>query len=202
MKPVRLAVVFAAAAFTAPHAAPLSVMRVHPSQPADPRTEITVTFDRPVSGGLDAIVDASKIFRIEPAVNGKLEWRDPVTLRFIPATSLTPGETYRVTITNDFEAMDGTRLTQPYSFTVRISPARVLAGDPITRGIAPRFIVPMPTLSLVISSPVDPRVLVDQTFITMNAPCSGRIPVQLVRVRRVTNDDPPMIRYSGEYYAR
>ena len=52
----------------------------------------TVTFDRPVAGGLDQTVDAAALFSIDPAVEGRAEWRDPVTLRFIPERPRTPGE--------------------------------------------------------------------------------------------------------------
>ena len=52
-------------------------------------------------------LDEAIRYRIEPAVDGKAEWRDPVTLRFTPAAPLRPGATYTVTIANDFAAMDG-----------------------------------------------------------------------------------------------
>ena len=72
-----------------------------------------MTFDRPVAGALDAAVDPSKIFTIAPAIAGKLEWRDPITLRFTPAALLVPATEYTVTINNDFAAMDGSRLEAP-----------------------------------------------------------------------------------------
>ena len=54
---------------------PLRVIRSTPTGDAIPTAEITVTFDRPVAGSLDRSVDAATIFRIEPAVRGRLEWR-------------------------------------------------------------------------------------------------------------------------------
>src|SRR5512141_507910 len=109
LKPMRLALVFIAANMAAPPGQ-LSVLRVHPTSNVTPRTEVTVTFDRPVAAGLDATVDPVRIFRIEPAVAGKVQWRDPVTLRFTPARPLGPGRSYRVTISHDFTATAGTRL--------------------------------------------------------------------------------------------
>ncbi|HEV3052731.1 MAG TPA: Ig-like domain-containing protein, partial [Longimicrobium sp.] len=98
----------------------LGVLRVAPEQTSEPDAVVTVTFDRPVAGGLDEAVDAEALFRIEPAVEGKAEWRDPVTLRFTPAAPLRPGATYTVTIANDFAAMDGARLPRPHRFTFRV----------------------------------------------------------------------------------
>src|SRR5690606_33399545 len=89
MQGVRLLLLAATAAALSP-AAPLRVMRVTPTTPAEPDAEITVMFDRPVAGGLDATVAAEAIFSIEPTVPGRVEWRDPVTLRFKPAELLEP----------------------------------------------------------------------------------------------------------------
>jgi hypothetical protein len=89
---------------------PLRVLRSTPAGAAAPITAVTVTFDRPVAGSLDRTVDPARIFVIEPAVAGRLDWRDPVTVRFRPLTPLTPNTTYRVTVRDSFEAMDGSRL--------------------------------------------------------------------------------------------
>src|SRR5690606_31375362 len=126
MQPVRLALVFLALQVVAPQAGPLRVLRVTPTSPADPNDVVTVTFDRPVAGGLDATVDPQSIFSIEPAVAGRVEWRDPVTLRFTPSKPLEPGASYTITLTPNFTAMDGSRLDRPYTHTFRVSPPRVL----------------------------------------------------------------------------
>src|SRR5690606_20388126 len=101
---------FGAGTAAAPAANPLRVMRATPATPAEPDDEITIMFDRPVAGGLDATVRAEEIFRIEPPVAGRVEWRDPVTLRFVPAERLEPGRTYVVRIAPSFAAMDGSQL--------------------------------------------------------------------------------------------
>ena len=71
----------------------LRVLRVNPSPrtPGEPTSVVTVTFARPVAGQLDGTVDPQSIFSITPAVDGKVEWRDPITLRFTPSAALTPG---------------------------------------------------------------------------------------------------------------
>src|ERR1043166_1771649 len=96
---------------------PLRVLRVTPEERAPATTTISVTFDRPVAGALDASVDPARIFTISPAVAGRLEWRDPITLRLTPAAPLNPATEYTVTGSNDFAAMDGSKLEQPSTFT-------------------------------------------------------------------------------------
>jgi alpha-2-macroglobulin len=202
MKPSRIAALLLAASLLGHGQGQLTVIRVHPSGPADPRTEITVTFDRPVSGGLDAIVDAASIFRIDPAVAGRVEWRDPVTLRFTPAVPLQPGASYAVTIAHTFEAMDGTRLRQPYTFRVSIEPARVLAGSPIGPHTKERFIPPQPVLSVLLTATAAPGLIAERSWIAMGTACGGgRIRLEPVRIRPVAEDDVPALRWTGGYYS-
>src|SRR5687768_346587 len=85
-------------------ATPLRVIRHEPDETASPTSVITVTFDRPVAGALDYSVDADTVVRIEPAPRGRLEWRDPVTVRFTPAAPLPYGSRYTVTVRDNFRA--------------------------------------------------------------------------------------------------
>jgi alpha-2-macroglobulin len=198
---MRVAVAMLAAVLFGSSTNPLAVMRVYPATGAEPGTEITVTFDRPVSGGLDAIVDAAEIFRIEPAVDGRVEWRDPVTLRFVPSVPLQPGASYIVTILDTFAAMDGTKLRQPYSFTVRVNPARVLGGSPVGGYGKPLFMPPSPVLSVLLSAAVDARELAARSWIAMDRSCGGgRIPLEATALRTISEDDPPELRYMGGNY--
>src|SRR5690348_11787125 len=89
---------------------PLRVLRHAPSDTASPGNIVTVTFDRPVAGRLDATIDPHRIFRIEPATPGRVAWRDPITIRFVPDEPLPPGSTFVVTLDTAFTAIDGTRL--------------------------------------------------------------------------------------------
>ncbi len=109
----------AGAALLADAAPALRVLRTTPAGDAAPTTTVTVTFDRPVAGSLDRTVDPRAIFQIVPATPGTVEWRDPVTLRFRPAAPLTPHTSYQVTVDTRFEAMDGSRLPEPYGFSFR-----------------------------------------------------------------------------------
>ena len=111
--------------------APLRVIRVSPGGAASPMAQISVTFDRPVAGSLDRTVDPTTILRVSPAVAGRLEWRDPVTLRLIPTAPLIPGATYSVVVDNGFRAMDGSGLAEPYRFTFRARGPTLLGGSPV-----------------------------------------------------------------------
>ena len=199
MQPVRLALVFLAIQVVTPQAGPLRVLRVTPTSPAEPYDVVTVTFDRPVAGGLDATVDPAAIFSISPAVPGRVEWRDPVALRFTPSEPLTPGATYTVTLTPNFTAMDGSRLERAHSHTFRVSPPQVLAGHPVGWYEQARWVSREPTFSLLVSAPVDPELLAQYSFIRLSPECGGGDLVRLrpAGIRQVTEDDPPALRFVG-----
>src|SRR5262245_13397901 len=102
---MRAAVLTAAVGLVGLTATPsLHVLRSSPAATAAPTDVVSVTFDRPVAGSLDATVDPRSIFSIQPLVTGALEWRDPITLRFTPGAPLTANATYTVTIANTFQA--------------------------------------------------------------------------------------------------
>ncbi|HZW08211.1 MAG TPA: Ig-like domain-containing protein, partial [Phycisphaerales bacterium] len=145
----------AGAAVLADPGAPLAVLRFTPQEDAAPTASVTVTFDRPVAGSLDRSVDPGPIFRIEPAVQGTVEWRDPVTIRFRPAAPLPSGRSFTVTIGDGFEAMDGSRLERPFRFTFQVRGPRVLAGTPVSAGQRARFVRPDQRFDLVVDAPVD-----------------------------------------------
>src|SRR5688572_30172592 len=101
MRALHAVATIAIGSFAVSTATPLRVLRVTPTSPASATAAVSVTFDRPVAGSLDATVDPKRIFTIAPAVAGRLEWRDPITLRFTPAASLDPGTEYTVTVSNE-----------------------------------------------------------------------------------------------------
>jgi len=194
----RLILLAATAATLAPAAAPLRVLRVTPTTPAEPDAEITVMFDRPVAGGLDATVPPESIFSIEPPVPGRLEWRDPVTLRFRPAEPLEPGRTYTVRVAASFAAMDGSRLEGDYRHTFRVAPPAVLAGTPAGPNIEARYLPPEPRLDVLVSAPVDPAALAAAGRVVMDRQCGGKaIPLRAAGIRQVEEGDPSSIRFTG-----
>jgi uncharacterized protein YfaS (alpha-2-macroglobulin family) len=182
--------------------APLKVLRVTPSTDADPTTVVMVTFDRPVAGWLDRSIDPQGIVTITPNVKGKLEWRDPITIRFTPAAPLTPNTEYRVMVSNGFDAMDGSRLEAPYTFSFRVRGARLLAGSPVSAGNRPRFITPQSRFELLFSIVPDLDRLAATARLEFAGPCAGaRTQVRLrpMSQRAVTDKDPYAYREAGGY---
>ncbi|MFL5382988.1 MAG: MG2 domain-containing protein [Longimicrobiaceae bacterium] len=180
----------------------LGVLRSAPAdgEYAQPGAPITVTFDRPVAGGLDERVDAAEVFRISPSVRGKAEWRDPVTLRFTPTDPLPAGTRYRVTIGTGFSAMDGARLPRPHRFGFRVARAVVLTGDPVGPNAAPRFLPREPRFRVLLSNTADGGDLARAARVVPGDSCAATaaIPLRLVRQRRIDGDeDPEWFRYFG-----
>ncbi|HEY0150866.1 MAG TPA: MG2 domain-containing protein [Longimicrobium sp.] len=176
----------------------LGVLRTSPEGGAAPMEVITVTFDRPVAGGLDETVDPKSIFSIEPSVAGRVEWRDPVTLRFTPAAPLPPGADFRVRIADNFAAMDGARLSKPYEFAFHVERARVLAGDPVGPNQNPRYLPPVPLFRLLMSSETDAQALAAASRVEPAAGCRAPpVPLKLLAQRPRNGDDPEWFRYMG-----
>jgi uncharacterized protein YfaS (alpha-2-macroglobulin family) len=178
---------------------PLGVLRVSPTGSADPTTIVTVTFDRPVAGQLDGTVDPRAIFSIAPPVAGKVEWRDPITLRFTPAVPLSAGATYDVTVANTFQAMDGTRLPAPYHFTVKVGGPRVLDAGPVNAPWGPLYLTADAQFELVVSAPADLGALSRMVYLELENTCNAGPLVHLnpVTQRAITAKDSPRYRYAG-----
>ncbi|MDB4948499.1 MAG: alpha-2-macroglobulin domain protein 2 [Gemmatimonadetes bacterium] len=177
----------------------LGVLRTSPDTSGTPGDAVTVTFDRPVAGGLEEMVEAASVFRIDPAVEGKVEWRDPVTLRFTPAQPLEPGTDYRVRIADTFAAMDGSRLAGPYTFAFHVERARVLAGDPVGPHEINRFLPPSPRLRVLVSSTADPAALAAAGRIELAGGCGGggTVALRALGIRARNADDPTWFLWMG-----
>ncbi len=177
----------------------LKVLRVSPLHTGEATEDITVTFDKPVAGGLDSTVNPRTIFRITPRVAGRLEWRDPVTIRFDPAAPLPAGVTFTVRIANTFQAMDGSRLAAPYSFSFRVKGPRVLDAWPVNQWSNPKYLTPDSRFSLLVSAPVDLALLAPLVSVDAGT-CvpSKTIALRPVRQRRISTRDERW-RYYGEW---
>lgn len=196
---IRPAATVLVAALVSSATGPLHVLRVTPATPADPLDAVTVTFDRPVAGGLDATVSAASIFSIEPAVHGTVEWRDPVTLRFTPDAPFRPGATYTVNISASFNAMDGSRLDGDFHYSFQVSPPRVLGGSPVGRHRSPRYLATRPMFSLLLSAETDVDTLMREVSVHVGGACGGgMVDVRSVGpVHRIGPDDDQSFRYMG-----
>lgn len=199
MRPVLYLATAIVATFQLPAAAlaqtsSLRVVRVTPAAGTDagPMQQISVSFDRPVAGSLDRSIDPASIFRIEPAVRGRLEWRDPVTIRLTPSAPLAPGVRYSVSVANTFRAMDGSALAEPYTFTFRAHGPQLLTGSPVgSTSLQAEHIGPNEHFAVVYSSSVDLAMLSGTAYIELGATCGGQNVVRLEAVsqRPIQSDD-------------
>jgi hypothetical protein len=131
--------------------AALRVVRVSPTDDASPGSSISVTFDRPVAGSLDRSIDPTTIMSVQPAIRGRMEWRDPVTIRLTPAVPLASGTRYTVTVANGFRAMDGGALAKAHVFSFRVKGPTLLGGLPVgpMEGEQDRYLTPDQKFELV-----------------------------------------------------
>ena len=194
---ILLAVGAAAAIADAP--ADLKVLRAIPAGVAAPTDVVTVTFDRPVAGSLDRSVDPAGLLAIAPAIAGRAEWRDPVTLVFRPAAPLPSDAAYTVTVANTFAAMDGSRLREPYRFTFRVRGPRVLAGSPVSPNRQPRWLAPRDTFELVVDAPLDAARAAGAVYVEMSKQCRtpGVIRLRLIGQRAIGEQDGWEFREAG-----
>ena len=196
MLPARLFLFAGITAMLADPGDPLRVLRAAPSGDAGPGDAIMVSFDRPVAGSLDRTVDPAAVLSIRPAIPGKAEWRDPITIRFVPVGLLTPDTRYTVTVSNTFQAMDGSTLESPYQFTFRVRGPRILASSLDGGGAA--FLRPTSRFSLVTSAPVDSLTLTRSTWLEFDARCPVRtVRLRVTSQRAITEDDPWFVQQAG-----
>ena len=131
----------------------LRVLWHSPSDTTGPSSVVTVMFDRPVAPALDSTIRAASVFHIEPAVPGTAVWRDPITIRFVPAAPLQPGTRYTVTIDARLQAPDGSRIAAPSSFAFRVFGPRLLERSFNVYGAD--TLAPDGRVQLLYSAPID-----------------------------------------------
>ncbi|HEY9480008.1 MAG TPA: Ig-like domain-containing protein, partial [Gemmatimonadaceae bacterium] len=189
IRPALLAV--GAAAYLLAPSSPLHVLRASPGGEADRGAAILVTFDRPVAGSLDRTVDPKQVVHVTPAIDGTVQWRDPVTVMITPRKLLEPNSRYTVTVSTDFEAMDGSRLARPYAFSFRVKGPSLITGSPANGGERARYLTPSSRFELVYDSPVDLALLSATANLRLGAECSGERTVRLraESQRPLTKDD-------------
>jgi uncharacterized protein YfaS (alpha-2-macroglobulin family) len=92
--------------------APLPLQVVSRSVEVSPQGPLEVTFDRPMD---QPATEASLavVATDGQAVDGKLSWADPRTLRFTPAKPMKGGATYLATFSQGVKSKDGVALSEP-----------------------------------------------------------------------------------------
>ena len=200
MRPLLALLVVAALsqAATAQDRPPLRLIRTAPAGDASPLSVISVTFDRPVAGSLDRSIDPAQVIRVEPAVQGRFEWRDPVTVRFIPSAPLRPNVRYTVTVSS-VQAMDGSRLPDPARFEFRVQGPVLIGALPLDGERTQEHLVADQRFDLVYSAAVDLQRLAGAAYIQMSNACPG---TRMIRLRAngqraINRDDIWQFREAG-----
>lgn len=179
----------------------LRVLRHTPGDSAAPTSIVTISFDRPIAGAPDKAPSPARLFHIAPNIPGTLEWRDPITIRFTPATPLEPGARYTVTIDTAVRASDGARLGEPYRFTFRVRGPRLLARsiDPYATQYADTL-APNAHVSLLFSAPVDlDRLQRGVRLEVTGCPTATTIVFNAVRQRPLQKSDPDNFNWASGY---
>jgi hypothetical protein len=156
MPPSRLTLLLATAALASDAPAPLRVIRVTPTDAATPSPVITVPLDRPVAGSLDRSVDPRSVLTLQPALAGTWDWRDPVSVRFLPASPLPAGVSIEAMVRAGFSAMDGSTLSAPHQGSFRVRGPKRLGGLPAGPDQTARSLPPEARFQLV--TPLPPGV--------------------------------------------
>ncbi|MHB8839998.1 MAG: hypothetical protein ACYC7F_13730, partial [Gemmatimonadaceae bacterium] len=180
---------------------PLRVLDWLPREVARPSDVVTITFDRPVAGSLEHVVDAAQVVRITPALRARIEWRDPSTIRVVPREPLQPGVRYEFVVDADFTAFDGSRLAVPARFTLSVRGPVFAASVPyLHTGPGVPRLDPSGRLLLAFTAPVADSLLNRMVRLTTRAVdgCSDvrETSYHVVQQRPPRHGDPYEIEYA------
>ncbi|HEY6077928.1 MAG TPA: MG2 domain-containing protein, partial [Polyangiaceae bacterium] len=110
---------------------PLKVALASPQGEAELVTELSVVFDRPVHPlGVVVVNERPPPFRISPEVAGRFRWVGSRAVVFTPERRLPLATHYAVEVPAGLQALDGTRLAEPYRFELETSRPRLLRFSP------------------------------------------------------------------------
>jgi uncharacterized protein YfaS (alpha-2-macroglobulin family) len=184
----------------------LHVLRHAPSDTASPANIITVTFDRPVAAILDRSISPSRVLTITPAIAGTADWRDPVTIRFVPTEPLAPGRRIAVTVATTVTALDGSRLAAPYTFSFRVPGPRLLGRSFEIQNSDRQFLPPDGGFHLLYSAAID-RARLERGARVRVSKCAdsvshAAVALRIIRERPVLPSDPYYFQAENMRYDR
>jgi hypothetical protein len=128
-----------------------------------------------------------------PAVPGRVKWRNPVTIVLTPIGLLSAATHYTGTVGKSFQAMDGSRLAVPYSYSFRVRAPVLVGGSPAAKKTVPHYLTPTSGFALVYDGPVDLAQLSVRASLAMDASCAGgarTIRLDAHAQRRLDKNDP------------
>ena len=95
-----------------------------------PGQVVSITFSQPmVPLGQTPAIDPNQI-TLEPSIPGSLRWEGTQTLVFEPTEDLPPATVFTATLNAGLEAIDGSRMDAPYSWSFETPRPRLLESNP------------------------------------------------------------------------
>ncbi len=150
----------------------LRVLRTVPSGEASPTTTVTVTFDRPVAGSLDRIVDPRAIFSsARRGRDGRLarSGHPPLPARRAARPERQLHSHHRPTASPPWTAAASASPTPSRSASAG---PRVLAGSPVGPNGGAPYLTPDARFDLVVDAPVDPAVVEAAVYVEFSRLCA------------------------------
>jgi alpha-2-macroglobulin len=180
----------------------LQVRQVIPAGELRPSSIITITFNRPLAGTLEQLRDPNTVVRVVPALNARMEWRDPATIRIIPAAPLRPGTNLTIAI-DTLSAPDGSRLVGGFTRTLTVRAPTVVGSDPQLRVGQQALLSPTGRIMMRMSGAIDTGDVARTARLERSSAsaCPAlSLPLRFrVSVRAPADTDPYSLQYGDDY---
>lgn len=137
-----------------PESGPLRVVFATPRGPTDQRTEISLVFSKPVNPLGDPTDRVDAPARITPSVEGSWQWLGSSALRFNAKSPMPLATSFQVEIPAGFAALDGSKLTEPFSWSFSTPKPELKACRPEDGA---EGLVPDTTFTLTFNQRIDQR---------------------------------------------
>jgi len=114
-----------------------------------------IALDAPIELSFDQAMDVDSVesaFNIEPPVDGKLDWIDDMTVRFIPAENYARGENYQLSLSESAQSKTGIPLNRPLN--LKFSTVGYLAVSNVQPTAGDKEILPNTAVTVLFNRPV------------------------------------------------
>lgn len=176
----------------------LKIVRYTPADGDTPSSIIAVTFDRVVWGPPDRSIEPEQVMSLEPQTEGRFEWRDATTIRFIPREPFKPGTAISVSLDTAAIISRGARKGVRVELPIRFNGARPLAmmvGDHLAN--TDWAAGPFPTFRVLYSTIVDLDSVAQKTRLVFPSSCGDTIALKPLRQRTVRKGEGNPIERAG-----
>lgn len=131
---------------------PISVSPAGALNEVEPGQRVSVTFSTPMIALGEALPVPAGQISLDPATEGTLRWEGTQTLVFEPAAPLDLATSYVATLQPGLQALNGSAMDEPYSWTFETPRPRLTGSNP--RNNEP-FVDPAASFELYFNQPLD-----------------------------------------------